>query len=77
MSRSVERLGDAVLPSVGHVRFEFIFPLPTAAGVVGLGAAVSVSTGATWAVQARVSKAGQSSPLGRTPIRIGKRRPGR
>ena len=59
-------LGDAVWPSVGCAQFEFILPLPTDAGVAGLGAAVLVSAGTLWAVSARTSKAGHLAPLGRT-----------
>ena len=55
-----------VLPFVGRARFEFILPLPTAAGVAGSGAAVSVSAGAEWAVSARTGKAGHLSHLRRT-----------
>ena len=52
--------------SVGRAQFEFLLPIPTAAGVVGLGEAFSVSAGAACAVSACTGKAGHSSPLGRT-----------
>ena len=59
-------LGEAVLPSVGCARFEFLFPIPTAAGAAGSGAEVSVSAGGVWAVSACAGSSGHSSPLGRT-----------
>ena len=48
------------------MQFEFILPLPPAAGMAGLGAAVSVSAGDVWSVLVRAGKAGHLAPRVRT-----------
>ena len=47
------------------MRFEFILPLPAAAGAAELVAAVFVSAGAAWLMLARAGRAGQLAPLRR------------
>ena len=65
LSRLAGRLGDVVWLSFGHAQFEFLLPLPTAAGAAGLGVAVLVSSGARWAMSAHAGRAGHLSPLKR------------
>ena len=59
-------LGFAAGPSVGHVRFEFLWLPPMAAGVAVLGAAVLVNAWAKWADLALAGKAGHPNPSVRT-----------
>ena len=66
LSGSAGGLGAVILPSVGHVQFEFLLLLLTASGVAVFGVAISVITWTAWAVLARASNAGQSDLLVRT-----------
>ena len=61
-------LGVASGPSFVSDLFEFILPLPVAAGVAVLEAAVSVSMWAAWADFALSGKSGYTIPSVRTVV---------
>ena len=63
LSGSAGGLGDAFCLSVGHARFEFILPLPTAADVSVLGDEVLVSVLAAWEISLQSDKTRHSSTL--------------